>query len=298
MHKSTPSLAAQVRRAESLHDKTALLRNRYEGETCVIVTCGPSLADVPEARLRESLKGVLTIAVKQAIDVVGDQTDFLCWNAFNVARFSSPSPHTVGCFVADPTGRRPQFNHHDLKFPQVHGNGGLANSLAYKCDFPRHLIADDVVRPFGPGIMYELVVYLALHLGVSELITVGWDIANSAGGNAHFYDDDVDRPYFESERAGPPAPTTLRSRVPEPVRYGVRFTKNAIAHSRRGLYNKTRTLPGETEVVARSTVELAAWLEKEGVALKAVTDSPHLANRIGRLDLDDLWSRLAEIRSP
>ena len=44
--------------------------------------------------------------------------------------------------------------------------------------------------------------------------------------------------------------------------------------------------------------ELAAWLESEGITITAVTDSPHLSDRIGRLNLDELWSRLAEVRTP
>ncbi len=212
MHESTPSLAAQVRKARSLQEKTALLRNRYAGETCVIVTCGPSLGAVPAAQLKARLNGVLTIAVKQAIDVVGEAGRLPLLEL--VQRFPlqvGRHLHTIGCFVADPTGRRPQFNRHDLAFPQVDGSGGLSGSLASRLDFGEHLIADDPLRPFGPGIMYELVFYLALHLGVKEIITIGWDIANTAGGNAHFYDDATDRPFFESERAGPPPPATLRS---------------------------------------------------------------------------------------
>ena len=122
---------------------------------------------------------MLTIAVKQAIDVVGEQADFHCWNSFNVSRFKRPSPSTIRCFIAGPSSRIPQWNRRDLSFPQVEGKGGLANSLAYSRDFSEHLIASDPVRPFGPGIMYELVFYLAVHLGVSEIITIGWDIASA-----------------------------------------------------------------------------------------------------------------------
>lgn len=295
MHEQTPTVAKEVRRAKSLDDKLGLLRNRYRGETCVIVTCGPSLASVPDVRLREHLSGVLTIAVKQAIDVVGDQADFHCWNSFNVSRYKCPSDDSIRCFVPDPTGRRPQFNGKDLTFPQFDGNGGLGNSLASTQAFSDCLLANDPRRPFGPGIMYELAFYLAVHLGVAEIITIGWDIANSFGGNDHFYDHAKDQTYFRNERQGPPPPPNLRSRVPEPIRYGVRLTRNMFAHSRGQLYNRTKTLPGETEMVARSTVGLADWLHDIDVSISAVTDSPHLADNIRRLSVDDLWNRLTDL---
>ena len=263
----------------------------------MLATCGPSLASVPETALRDGLKGVLAIAVKQAIDVVGEQADFHCWNSFNVSRYVRPSRDSIRCFVPDPTRRRPQFNRHDLRFPQFDGGGELRNSLAGTHDFPLYLLADKTRRPFGPGIMYELVFYLAVHLGVAEIITVGWDIANTSGGNTHFYDRATFEPYFGDERVGPPAPATLRSGIPEPIRYCVRLTKSAVAHSRGQLYNRTRTMPGETDLMAASTSQMASWLNGMGVSISAVTDSPHLADNISRLSAEDLLNRLTELRT-
>lgn len=299
MHQSTPGLAAQVRRVGPLQKKTALLSNRYAGETCVIVTCGPSLAAVPAAQLRASLNGVLTIAVKQAIDVVGEQADFHSWNSFNVTRFKWPSPSTIRCFVAGPNSRIPQWNRRDLSFPQLDGKGGLANSLAHSRDFNEHLIVNDPVRPFGPGIMYELVFYLAVHLGVAQIITVGWDIASSGGKNTHYYDSSDDTLFFEKGRSIMPAsePRTDGSRIPEPLRYPARVAKTAMAHARGQLYNRTASLIGEPEVVGESTAELAEWLLSAGVGLAAVTDSTHLGGHITRLDQQGLFDRLASVGS-
>ena len=49
---------------------------------------------------------------------------------------------------------------------------------------------EHLLRPYGPGIMYEMVFYLAHHLGFGEIITVGWDnkLVGSDPAKQHFYD--------------------------------------------------------------------------------------------------------------
>jgi hypothetical protein len=302
VHPLTPTLAREVRDARSLDEQIDVLHGRYAGERCVIVTCGPSLGDVDAVGLRAVLRDTLTIVVKQGVDVVGDQTDFHCWNSFNVAKFGRPTDDTIRCFVAEPTGRIIQHNRYDVRFPMVAAHGDLTTSLAARHDFGDHLLTDTPIRPFGPGIVYELCIYLALHLGVVEIITVGWDIANTTGKNTHFYDRPDDEQFFESERArtavaahspepiGAPA---ARKRVPEPLRARVRWVRTRVAHERGRTYNRTRVLPGETELVAASTEPLARWLTHEGVKLSVTTQSPFLAADIPRLTPDDLFDHLA-----
>jgi hypothetical protein len=47
-----------------------------------------------------------------------------------------------------------------------------------------------LLRPYGPGIMYEVVFYALHHLGVSEVITIGWDnkLVEGDASQQHFYD--------------------------------------------------------------------------------------------------------------
>jgi len=95
MHELTPALGREIRGTRHVNDQIDLLGGRFAGETCVIVTCGPSLANVPAEELRRRLHGRLVISIKQAIDVVGESSDFQCWNSFNVTKFAVPSPDTV-----------------------------------------------------------------------------------------------------------------------------------------------------------------------------------------------------------
>lgn len=299
MHDSTPELARQVRDASTIDDQIDLLANRYAGEPCVIVTCGPSLAQVPPAEFRRSLAGVLTIVVKQAIDVVRGEADFQCWNSFNVRRFEIPSANTIRCFVAEPTGRMIQHNRADIRFALESADGDLSRSIAAKHDFGDYLLDDDGPRPFGPGIMYELCFYLAVHLGVSEILTVGWDIADSDGKNTHFDDQHVEQQFFESVRDSvrTEAATKPHPLLSEGFRRPVRWARTRRRHQSDEVYNRTRVLHGETPLVAASTGPLAAWLSELGLELVVGTDSPHLDSSIPRIAVNEVidhierWSR-------
>ena len=297
MHELTRALGRDVRRADHVDAQIDLLKGRFAGETCVIVTCGPSLATVPADELRRRLRGRLVISVKQAIDVVGASADFQCWNSFNVTRFEVPSPDTIRCLVGDPSGRFPQFNRRDIEFPQVDARGRLETSLAATRDFGDHLLGDHTLRPFGPGIMYELVVYLAVHLGVAEILTIGWDIANRSGRNTHFYDGSDDQAFFERGRVTPDAAgaaASARRHVPDAVRLPVRRLRARRDHRRGVLYNRTTPLDGETELVSDSTGSLKQWLDTVGVGLTVTTDSEFLDPSIGRVSVEELFERLGD----
>ena len=185
---------------------------------------------------------------------------------------------------------------YDLAFPQMNGGGDLTNSLAYRRDFEDHLLESDPTRPFGPGIMYELVFFLAVHLGVSEIVTIGWDIANPGGKNTHFYDQPEDAPFFEQGRTGKEQATSIRTRLPGPVKDRIRSLRSRLAHERGQLYNRNQSLIGETELVAESTAALQAWLGSHGIPLAVTTDSTFLSTDIERLSVDDLFDRLARFR--
>jgi hypothetical protein len=289
MHPLTRELAEEVRSSRTLPGQMEALRGRYSGLPCVVVTCGPSLSAVPSNLLAEGLDGVLTISVKQAVDIVGAVTDFHCFNSFNVRRWAPVGSDTVRCFVREPTGRVPQLNPWDICFEMVDGRGDLARSLAASQDFDAYQLKRTVLRPFGPGIMYELVFYLAVHLGVSEVVTVGWDISDPNGMNTHYYDSAAEREHFALGRGNQ---SGRKSRIPELVRAPRRKILARRAHQRGELYSRTRALPGEAEVVSASTRALASWLTSVGVELVVVSDSPHFTSEVTRLTASEFVDRL------
>jgi hypothetical protein len=172
----------------------------------------------------------------------------------------------------------------------VDGHGDLRGSLAATADFDAYRLDRMATRPFGPGIIYELVFYLAVHLGVAEIVTVGWDISDPKGMNTHYYDSASERQHFALGRGNQPG---RKSRVPELVRAPRRQILARRAHRRGELYSRTRALPGEAEVVSASTAALASWLTSMGVELAVVSDSPHFTSEVTRLAPGEFVDRLS-----
>jgi len=292
----TPAIASAVRRARTTHEKLEVLRGAYDGSVCVLVTCGPSLGDLDPALLRAQLSGIMTIAVKQAVDVVADEADFLCFNSFNVARYETGAARPIRIYGAEPTGRVPQLNRCDLRLPHAVTTSDLRTSLAARQNFDDYLLSATPVRPWGPGIVYEIGMYLAVHLGIKELITVGWDIANKKGNNTHFYDPQTEDQFFDRGRSDAYRLVGVRRHLPAPLRDGMRWTRAVISHRTGRLYNRTTMVPGEAEVVASSTKQAAAWLRAQGVELTVVSPTSMVDPAVQRLSYDALWDRLAAAR--
>ncbi len=107
--------------------------------------------------------------------------------------------------------------------------------------------------------------YLAVHLGVAELFFVGWDIGNTKGNNVHFYDRPTTEAFYDRVGPGAHRLKSIRSRQPAGVQHIARRARAMCSYSRGAVYNRTTMLPGEAELVAGSTADLARWLRARGI---------------------------------
>jgi hypothetical protein len=64
---------------------------------------------------------------------------------------------------------------------------GKENCLVFTKNYDQYLFNKTLKRAVGPGIMLETVLYFAVHLGVRNIYTLGWDL-NAHG--SHFYKED------------------------------------------------------------------------------------------------------------
>lgn len=293
MHDRTAALAERVRSSGDQRTRLETLKDAYEGCTVVVVSCGPSLGDYDPEMLKLALSGLPVIAVKQAIDVVGDQADLLCFNSFNVRAFDPPSTRTIRVFQRQDPDRWPQCNPFDIELIGESHEADLSDSLAATGDFDRYLFEATTTRPWGPGIMYELVLHLALHLGASRVVTIGWDIAAPTGTNAHFYDGGDE--FYTKSRAEAYKLGSLRRLLPDWARRGLRRLRAQQLHRQSRVYNRTLMLPGEAEVTAAATGSAAAWLERHGVEIVVASPSDAFDSRIHRIGPQEALQLLTEI---
>ena len=236
------ALTEAVRSLNSQAEKIELLKDSLKGETCYVLSCGPTLTEHDAEKVRSLLSDNVVIAVKQAFDLFADCVDFHTYNCANFKQYDYSSHHPIA--IESSTSPRP-LGTCDIKF--FIRERDFNRSVAATSQFDRWTYENStILRPYGPGIMYESVFYLAQHLGVSELITIGWDNSLVKGGAAkqHFYDKegstcDKDDFIHQNEVANNP---------------------NAVA-----------TLDHEASITTNAISGWNSWLSQHGVTLKIVS---------------------------
>lgn len=206
-------LLTQVREAKSLQQKVDILENSYEGETCYLFTCGPSVKNYPSEVLEEKLKDKLVFGVKRTLDYIPNCIDFHFFNCSNMP--PSCGANNQEHYIYPPEERPIAIasSNYDLglrwgkeqiadlffKIPirtslVLNGVPGAA-FLQHGKNFDDYLLSNTVERPCGPGIMFETVLYTAIHLGVKKIVAVGLDHTmfhpKDVRDYYHFYDKDT-----------------------------------------------------------------------------------------------------------
>ena len=112
-------------------------------------------------------------------------------------------------------------------------------------------------QPWGPGIMYEMALPLALYLGCKKIVTIGWDIGDLSSFE-NGTEDDTQRVFQEHF-------------------YGDEHEKI--------VYAKTSMGPREIKSVAKATKGIYYWLKEQGVEWEMVSDTNPGYEGIPRIEL-------------
>ena len=161
-----------------------ILKDAFKGERCFIASCGPSLLVHESDDLQEIFQENVVIAIKQTYDMFAELVDFHVYNCANFKKYDYGKRKPI---VFEASSIPQQLGDCDIRFPIT--ERGFENSLCVNKDYEEWTLEKKPrTRPYGPGIMYELVFYLVEHLGFSEVITIGWDNKLNEHKKQHFYD--------------------------------------------------------------------------------------------------------------
>ena len=237
-------------------DKLELLKDLFKGESCYILSCGPTLTEHDSDKLSTLLGDTLTISIKQAYDLFSEVTDFHVYNCANYKKYDYSKKRPV---VMEASTTPFKLGECDLKFFIRERN--FDNSVSEKKNFGDWtLSAQSLLRPYGPGIMYEGVFYLLQHLGVSEATTIGWDnkLLPDGPDQQHFYD-----------------------------KKGSKYNKKDFIHSNEVAANKTavETLSHEEKITLAVVEDWYNWLQEEGCELKIISRLNPASKKIARVEL-------------
>tara|TARA_Y100000310_G_scaffold188811_1_gene188805 strand:- start:1159 stop:1944 length:786 start_codon:yes stop_codon:yes gene_type:complete len=261
MHKITKELRNKMVQYEDIPDRLKVLHNAYEGETCYIATVGPSIKNYEEEYLRDKLKDELIITVKQAYNIFREVSDFqvLSFANFNPYTYSSDDTMVVWEVFEQ---YHPQWilNNNfkcDLMLPVV-GNHEpdikkrQEQSQAGTLSFDNWTLDKTLNRMYGPTIMYETVFHLAIYLGVKEIITLGWDIA--------------DMNIFKSKD---PYEEVFNDHFYKNTDYAIKIPANYT----------------ELSIVVNATKFFYEWLKGKGIDLKIISDKSAVHESVPRIEL-------------
>ena len=251
MHKNTPNIKEFINsQYDDSYDRVKYLKDKYKGETAYILTSGPSINDIPVETLNEKLKDKLVLSIKQAIDKVPNITDYHLLNFCNLTKYEYKNDNTmVGWTVWDE--HQPNVIVQNFPcdfildtFKLNDGSPKLENSIAFN---PNQIdlldINNSMPRPWGPGTIYELGIPLALYLGCTKIVTIGWDLFKSSIKRYNNDEESLTQPHC--------------------------YDNNSL------VFKETDTSVTKKEIVQviKSTEVLYNWLQSKGIELEIV--DPH-----------------------
>lgn len=187
------SIIKVAKNLNTYQDKLNFLHNKFLGETCYILGCGPSLLDIDKNKLNKELENNLCLSIKIIYFSFLDLVDFHFFNCNNFKNY----PYNDQTFIISQsdfcTELQAKTNvwgsqKNDLNF--IVNRQSKDQTLTKTKDFEKWLICNSGLnRPWGPGIMYESVLFFVQHLGCKEIKTIGWDYKDPNDNKKieHFY---------------------------------------------------------------------------------------------------------------
>lgn len=239
----------------SLAKKFALSQGLFDGRHAFIFAGGPSLRQIKIKSMESKLSNSLVICIKQSIDVVAANCDVLLMNFCNFSKYDWESINCPVLWTAFHKSHPELILSKGAKSNAIftvvdnstNDKVGLGKSTAGKqCWQNLYKIKDGNVR-WGPGLMYELAIPLAIHAGVSHIYLVAWDIG------------------------------TINANVPASIGFDNKHFYNESI-----IEMKTKINNLEIEIVANSTARLRDWLESLGIGLSVVSDKSLVHSQIKR----------------
>ena len=238
----------------SYRKRNDLVKDLYKDKKCYVISCGPTLMKLDFDKIREKLKDEMVVCIKQSYDQFKDICDIHIYNCANFKNYDYTGSDTI---VVESTsfGRLLNPKCH-LKYHILERR--FDKSVSVTKEFSKWQLDNVYERPYGPGIMYETVFYVLQHLGVSEIITLGWDnsLKGTSRRNVHFYDIlGGDRTNYVEEND----------------------QKTAVSWE---------SLTKEEKITVDVMGEWYNWLKSQGIELKIISDTNPAPDYVPRIDYD------------
>jgi len=266
-------LCEQIRQLSSLQARMNLLKNYFQGEKCFIISCGPSVNDYDARMIKRIAGSSLVFCIKQSYNLFEDICDFHLTNFCNNAPYQYSRHNIISVYQSADSSTNPSA---DLSLvlskpyllSKFRDRKDKHPPLSKLMNFEDYLFEKTLDRPSGPGIMYEIPIYLAIHMGIKDITILGWDCSYKK-------------------------PQTFMNRVtgmvtPIPIENSHFYGSNS--HTNREISK----IVNENIDIIKASKYFYIWLQRKGVDLKLGSNRSMLDKSIPRIDLKDLYIPVVE----
>lgn len=188
------NIIAEAKSLSSYEERLSFLKDKFKGQTCYILGCGPSLKEVDKNSLYRELDNHCLFTIKQSYFSFKDYVDFHFFNTNNYMNYpDKEKSFYVGSsdFNEEALVRATYWKNQQVDIcTRVISDAPLSKKQYFE-DFDGlenyTFSKTGLERQWGTGIIYENVLFFAYHLGFSEIKTIGWDYIDTTSGDNTFY---------------------------------------------------------------------------------------------------------------
>tara|TARA_B100000073_G_scaffold342932_1_gene346851 strand:- start:321 stop:1109 length:789 start_codon:yes stop_codon:yes gene_type:complete len=234
---------------EDISDRLEVLKNAYKDKKCYIIGAGPSLKNYDVDYVKDKLKDELVITIKQAYELLEDIVDIQILNFANYREYDYKNNNPIVMWELFEQFHVDMIFKNNLKCDimlPTSGNWERDENKKFKesqcgsLSFDNWTLDKTLNRQFGPSLIFEMAIPIALHLGVNKIITLGWDI-----GDISKFDGIESKEFFQEH-----------------------FDNS----SEKIVYAKTPQTKLELQTIIDSTEFLNKWLKNKGVDFEIISD--------------------------
>ena len=260
----------KLRSIEDTYDRIKFIKDSYKGKTAYIITPGPSLTTLDRKKLLRKLKGKLVIALKQSYNYVKEVATFHGMSCYSYQPYEYDNEDTIVHWQLTAMNAQNEIlkinnewkHKADMMIPCYSTPWiDMNKTTAFSRYFDNFLAYSQGKIIWGPGIMYETGIPLALHLGCKDIVTIGWDIG--------------DLSKFKSEAGHKLGDNDWRKEHAEDL-----YADGVHAGAGPDYVELRETI--------NCTTEMYDWFNKKGIRLRILSDTNPADKRFKRVKLETI----------
>ena len=166
-------------------------KNKFHYNDALVIAAGPSAPSYESVLDRHFKSQPIIVTIKQAFNFINCKSDIHFFNSLNCCNYyPNGKPADVISIYQDDLDMKRQFNSYDLRLQVLKDKQNpWSDCLVINKDIDKYSINNrGSYRPWGPGIMLESVFYMLNYMGISNIHTVGFDVADKDGKYNHCYE--------------------------------------------------------------------------------------------------------------